>query len=51
MRFAAADCRIRPANSLFGNIYVTVGPKLQAARIIQSGGKDGDVVLRTGSKR
>src|SRR6201987_5303622 len=35
--------RIRSANSPFGNIKIAVGPKLQATRIIQSGGKDRDV--------
>ena len=32
--FAAADIRVRPANSTFGDIKVAIGPKLQAARII-----------------
>ena len=32
--FAAANRRVRSADSPFGNIKVAIGPKLQAARII-----------------
>src|SRR5438876_9829831 len=42
--FAAAYRRVRTANTPFGNIKVAVRPKLQTARIVQSGGKDRDVV-------
>jgi len=41
--FAAADSRVRPTNSPLGNIQLTVGSKLQAAGIVQAGGKDRDV--------
>ena len=42
---AAANCRVRSADSPFGHIKVAIRPKFQAARIIQSGGKDRDGTL------